>query len=311
MSETNVRVSLPDGVRCAVALSYDLEMCAGYQPDGVNHGRILPEVQKYALDLCGVAEEFGTQLHFFHVGNGFDETFDCLEEMLHRGHFVDNHTFTHLPLLTDEVERLDEELAKVNALYEERLGWGSTVLRGPGGYQDGLDDRPENQEVILKNGFKWVSCRFDSTDLKNREYVLASPAENVPYAYPSGLVEIPIHGYTDRSFFDNIFCVDRTAYNSWRSESGGTAVVEDWSAPWTSNGALDEWLVYNRQAIDYAYENRLLWVPTWHPTTHYYHDRENIGLRDLLSYAQSKDEKVWVCTVRDAANMISLNGDHI
>jgi hypothetical protein len=33
-----VSVRLPAGVRCAIALSYDLEMCAGYQPDLVNHG---------------------------------------------------------------------------------------------------------------------------------------------------------------------------------------------------------------------------------------------------------------------------------
>ena len=307
MSKTYVKVNLPEGVRCAVALSYDLEMCAGYQPDGVNHGRIIPEVQEYTLELCSIAEEFGVQLHFFHVGNGFEETYACLREILHRGHLVDNHTYSHIPLLTEEVDRLDKELAKVNALYAERLNWTSTVLRGPGGYQDGLDERPANQEVILRNGFKWVSCRFDSTDLKNRDYVLASPAENVPYVYPTGLIEIPIQGYTDRSFFDNLLCENRQAYDGWRTEFGGTAVGKDWRAPWTSDGAVEEWKVYNRQAIDYAYDNHLLYVPTWHPTTHYYHDRDNVCLRDLLSYAESRDEKVWVCTVRDAAELISLN----
>jgi len=302
-----VEVRLPDGVRCAVALSYDLEMCAGYQPDGVNHGRIIPEIQKYTLDLCEVAEAFDTQLHFFFVGNGFDQTFDCLKEILERGHVVDNHTFSHLPLLTDDVDKLDEELSTVNRLFEDRLNWKSTVLRGPGGYQNGLDDRPDNQEVILRNGFKWVSCRFDSTDLQNRDYVLASPSSDTPYAYPTGLIEIPFQGYTDRSFFDNLYCDSREAYDIWRKASGGTAVVDGWEAPWTADAALDEWMAYNRQALDYAYERGLLWVPTWHPATHYYHDRKNVALRDLLAYARSKEEKVWVCTVRDAAEMISAS----
>jgi hypothetical protein len=49
---TPLRTNLPEGIRCAIALSYDLEMCAGYAPDGINHGRIIPPVQQYTLDLC-------------------------------------------------------------------------------------------------------------------------------------------------------------------------------------------------------------------------------------------------------------------
>ena len=136
-----VSVKLPEGVRCAIALSYDFEMCAGYQPDRINHGRIIPEAQAYTLNLCDVAEDYGVKLHFFYVGNGFDRTFDCLKEILDRGHVLDNHTYSHLPLITDDVQRLDEELALTNQLFEERLGWKSTVLRGPGGYQNGLDGK--------------------------------------------------------------------------------------------------------------------------------------------------------------------------
>ena len=299
-----MRVCLPDNIRCAIALSYDLEMCAGYQPDGVNHGRIIPEVQDYTLSLCDVAETFGTKLHFFHVGNGFEETLGCLRQIHDRGHHLDNHTLTHLPLLTDEVEKLDDELATVNRLFEERLGFRSTVLRGPGGYQNGLDGKPENQEVILKNGFRWVSCRFDGSDLLNVEHVIRSPEEDGPYAYPTGLIEIPIHGYTDRSFFDNIHCTDPDAYQEWRTVDGGRAMPPEWRAPWPSPTALDDWIEFNHRAIDYVYENRLLWVPTWHPMTHYLHDRDNVALRDFLAYCASKNEKAWVCTVRDAADLL-------
>jgi peptidoglycan/xylan/chitin deacetylase (PgdA/CDA1 family) len=301
-----MRVRLPEGVRCAIALSYDLEMCGGYQPDNVNHGRILPEVQAYALDLCGVAESFGVRLHFFFVGNGVEHARDCLREILRRGHLVDNHTYTHLPLVTEDTARLDEELARTNRLFEEHLdGWKSTVLRGPGGYPRGLDGRTGNQEIILKNGFRWVSGRYDGSRPDDREYVLRAPETNPPYAYPTGLVEIPVQGYTDRSFFDTIRNVAPERYRAWRTAEGGKAVSRDWRAPWTAPDALEDWMGYLRRAVDHAYDRRLLWVPTWHPMTHYLHDRDNVSLRRFLEYCRSKTEEVRVCTVRDAAEMLS------
>lgn len=300
-----MQVHLPKGVRCAIALSYDLEMCAGYQPDGVNHGRIIPEVQEYTLDLCDVAEEYGVQLHFFYVGNGLEQTFDCLKAILSRGHALDNHTYAHLALTTDDVALLDEELALTNRLFEERLGWRSTVLRGPGGYQNGLDGKLENQKAVLKNGFRWVSCRHDGTHRGDMAHILRTAKENVPYAYPTGLTEIPIQGLTDRTFFDTLRNVAPEKYQEWRKAEGGRPVAGGWKAPWTAPGALDEWMAYHRQAIDYAYEHRLLWVPVWHPTTHYLHDRENVALRHFLEYCRSRPEKVWACTVRDAAEMLA------
>ncbi len=300
-----MRVRLPEGVRCAIALSYDLEMCGGYQPDGVNHGRIIPEVQAYTLDLCGVAEQYGVPLHFFFVGNGIEHTQGCLKEILRRGHVLDNHTYAHLALTTDDVAKLDEELALTNRLLEERLGWKSTVLRGPGGYQNGLDGKAENQKAILKNGFRWVSGRHDGTHRGDMAHILRTVEENLPYAYPTGLVEIPIQGLTDRTFFDTLRNVSPEKYQAWRKSHGGQAVPDGWTAPWTAPDALEAWMSYLLKSVDYAYERRLLWVPTWHPTTHYLHDRENVVLKTFLEYCQSMPERVWVCTVRDAAEMLT------
>jgi peptidoglycan/xylan/chitin deacetylase (PgdA/CDA1 family) len=300
-----MRFALPDGVRCAVALSYDLEMCAGYQPDRVNHGRIMPEAQDYTRELLRVAEEYGVQLHFFYVGNGLDETFGLLQEILERGHVLDSHTYTHLSLRTPDVQRLDAELALTNALFEQRLGWRSTVLRGPGGYPQGLDDLPENQRVILDNGFRWVSCRADTTLYRQeRPSILESAARDLPYRYPSGLVEIPIQGLMDRTFFEWYRNVAPDRYEAWRTQSGGRPVADDWRAPWTPPTALEEWMEYHRQAVDFAYERRLVWVPVWHPLTEYLHDRRNVVLRHFLEYCRSKPERVWVCTVRDAAQLL-------
>ena len=81
-----IRVELPEGARCAVALSYDLEMCAGYSPVLINHGRIMQPLRDYTLRLCDTAEAFGVQLHFFYVVNGLEEPdIEYLREILRRG----------------------------------------------------------------------------------------------------------------------------------------------------------------------------------------------------------------------------------
>ena len=302
-----VEVELPAGFRCAIALSYDTDMAGGYAPDGICHGRTMPALHEYMLKLCETAESYDAQLHFFQIGNGFEvpEVIGYLREILDRGHIIDSHTYTHLSLATPEVKALDEELALTNRLFEEHLDWKSIVLRGPGGYTHGLDGLEANQEVILKNGFKWVSGRYNN-DLyaQGRQSAIEASSLERVYAYPNGLVELPVQGYTDRAWFDWDNCVDAEAYASWRRKHGHQPVAEDWRCPWTAPKALDEWIAYNLEAADFAYENRLLWIPVWHPYSHYLHDPDNRMLPALLEHCAGKSEKVWVCTVRDAVEMV-------
>jgi len=298
----SIRVQLPEGVCCAVALSYDTDMAAGYSPDGICHGRTAPFLKEYMLKLCDTAEKFGVQLHFFQIGNGLeaDQDVGYLQAILKHRHLIDNHTYTHLPLITQDVYRLDDELARTHRLIKERLGWTCTVLRGPGGYQNGLEGFEKNQQVILQNGFRWVSCQYDGTlGQRGLDDAIAAPSRHHPNAYPNGLIEIPIQGFTDRHWFDNYKCVDTEAYTAWRREHGHQPVPADWQCPWTSPNALDDWIDYNLATLDYAYEHRLLWAPVWHPYSHYLHDPRNRMLLALLEHAASKPERV-----RDAANML-------
>lgn len=305
-----VTVRLPEGVRCAVALSYDLEMCAGYAPDGVNHGRIMPALQEYTLRLCETAERFGVRLHFFYVCNGLEEAdVAYLREIVRRGHIIDSHTYSHKHIAASAPDLLDHELWRANRLLQERLGVTSTVLRGPGGYTHGWLHLPHaNREVILRNGFRWVSGEYDENVFtRGREYALRAAQDHRPYAYPEGLVEIPIHGWTDRMWFDIRPEVDQSVLDAWRKEHGHRPVPRGWRAPWTDRHALDEWIALNLDSLDYAYEHRLLWVPCWHPYTHYLHDPDHRTLSALLARAAAKPERVWVCTLRDAASMISIS----
>jgi len=300
---TPITVTLPEGVRCAIAMTYDTDMAAGYAPDGICHGRTMPQVKDYMLRLCATAEEHRVRLHFFQICNGLEATEDVgyLREVIDRGHDLDSHTYSHQPLVTDDLGMLDFELRRANELLAERLGRTSTVLRGPGGYVGGLRGRTENQQVILENGFRWVSCEYNfRTTPASYMDATSGPAEEVCYAYDSGLVELPIMSLTDRNFFDSLMCVDRPVYDAWRRELGHRALPADWQkAPWTREDALERWIEYNLATAEFAYERGLLWVVAWHPYTHLVHDPQNRALPALLGWAAARDD-VAVCTLRDA-----------
>ncbi|HJN39105.1 MAG TPA: polysaccharide deacetylase family protein [Chloroflexota bacterium] len=303
-----VRVELPDGVRCAVALSYDLEMCAGYSPVLVNHGRIMPPLRNYTLGLCATAEEFGVRLQFFYVGNGLEDAdIEYLHEILRRGHTIDNHTYNHISLTDADTDLVRQELALTSRRLEEQLGVTSTVLRGPGGYPGGLNLLPANQAAVLESGFRWVSGHTDSTmGHYGPEHDDAAAGRLQAYTYPNGLIELPIQGWMDRIFFDFHRCRDAEALETWRRTEGHQPVPAGWACPWTDPAALDDWIDYNLAALDHAYEHRLLWVPVWHPYTHYLHDPHNRALPALLAHARAKPDAVLICTVREAVKFLRV-----
>lgn len=306
-SDHRIAVHLPENVRCAIALSYDTDMAGGYAPDGVCHGRTMPALKDYMLRLCDTAEAYEIRLQFFQIGNGLEPSEDVgyLQEILRRGHNMDSHTYSHVPLDTDDLELLTDELQRTNRLFEQRLGHTSTVLRGPGGYAGGLQGMAENQQCILDAGFRWVSCEYNfRTSGMDIARIVSGPADNAPYAYETGLVELPIMSVTDRNFFDIIHCIDAEVYAEWRKTSGHQPVPNGFRCPWTDPGALDEWIAYNLAVAEYAYENELMWVACWHPYSHYLHDPDNRTLPALLEWADNRPD-VLVCTVRDACEMLS------
>jgi len=304
-----VTVALPEGIRCAVALSYDLEMCSGYACDGINHGRIMQPVRDYVSRLMAVAERYNTKLHFFYVCNGLEEgDNDYLKEILKRGHVIDSHTYSHQAITAISANELNKELSKANHLLENELGVHSTVLRAPYGYKDGRRNLPEeNRDVIIRNGFRWISGEYDDQVYqRDQDFWVRAAERDQPYAYSNDLVEIPLQGWTDRMWFDMRPEVDQTIIASWREMYAHQPVPQGWRASWTIENALERWIDLNLKTLDYVYEHSLLWVPCWHPYTHYLHDPECRTLEVLLRHAASKNENVWVCTVRDASKMMRI-----
>lgn len=300
--------ALGDHGRCAVAITYDLEMCAGYSPEGVNHGRIAPFLQDYTLDLCRRAAAQGASPHFFYTSNGLDypdEQAPFLKEILSYGHLISSHTYSHMPLHTTPPEKLDADLARANDLLYRHLGIVSEVLRGPGGYpdEDGLASRPEQREVIRRNGFGYVSGSVIPRSVRGEYPPESLISDRQRFVYDDGLVELAIHCYTDRQWFDMDHLADQTAYDSWRLTQGHCAMPSGWRAPWATPEARERFVAYNLRCMDHAYDNRLLLVFTWHPYTQLIHDPDQRVLASTLQHVRSKAETVWLCTLRDIARL--------
>ncbi len=296
-----IRVRIPAPYRCAVALTCDTDMAIGYAPPGAGcHGRTAPFVANYMRGMMGIAERFGTRLHFFKIANGLEDGCDysVYREALERGHDVDSHTYSHVNLASTPPERLNDELLRANLLLKAKLGVDPVVLRGPGGYPAGALG-PASRKVILASGFRFVSGEYNGDlyrgDMKGCE---RDAAVHPPHSFPDGLVELPVHGKTDRAFFDQDKCISPEAFLQWRAEHGHQPVASGWRCPWTAAGALREWIDLLKRCVDYVYDNRLLYVFCSHPYSHYLHDPENQVLGDLLSHIRGKEERVWVGTLR-------------
>lgn len=307
MEKKILSVDIPEPYRCAVSFTYDLEMCMGYSPVGINNGRIIEPVQQYSIDLCKIANEYSAKLHFFYVCNGFETMkYQYLKDILDLGHDIDSHTYDHQPVATCAPEVLDEQLRKANEALLKYLGISPIILRGPVGYKDGMKDIcHENRMVILNNGFQYITGEIRTDELTTpREKWNSLLIDAQPYQYPEGLVEIPITGWTDRMWFDMRSEVDQKTLDAWRKDYGHKPVVDGWQAPWTEPKWLDEWIEINVSYFDYVYEKGMLWIPTWHPYTHYLHDRENKVLRTLLQHIRSQKEPVFISSLRETVKFI-------
>jgi len=297
-------VRIPSPCRCAVCLTFDTDMARGYSPPDQPfcHGRTAAFVADSMRRLMDTAEQFDVRLHFFKIANGLEQGNDwsVYQEALERGHDIDSHTYSHMNLAyTADPAELDADLRRANALLKDRLGIDPFVLRDPGGYLD--RELPEaNRRVILDNGFQYVSGEFNAwADCSEHlERIVDDPLRHPPFRYDDGLVEIPVHGWSDRSFFDGLSPRKEALYE-WRESFGHKPVPDDWVCPWTDSDAMDRFIEAHKNAFDSAYENGVLYDLACHPYSLYLHDRDSRFLHEFITYIRSKPEPVWIGTLRD------------
>jgi hypothetical protein len=225
--------------KALVAITLDLEMSRNFPTWDQTHwdyekGNLDAAAKRYALAAARRVKARGGVIHFFAVGRTMEqEDVGWLRDIIAQGHPVGNHTYDHVYVLAKRPEDIQFRFRRAPWLIEgktpaeviagnirlaeralkERVGIAPAGFRTPGGFANGLADRPDIQEMLLKLGYTWVSCKYPAhpiadtsgkrPDAKVMAGILAAQEQAQPFIYPSSLIEIPISPISDIGAFRN------------------------------------------------------------------------------------------------------------
>jgi peptidoglycan/xylan/chitin deacetylase (PgdA/CDA1 family) len=219
-----------------VAITLDLEMSRNFPTWEQTHwdyekGNLNPETKKYAAEAARRVKARGGVIQFFAVGRTLEqENVDWLAEIAREGHPIGNHTYDHVNVKATRPEDIQfrfkrapwliagepcsqviqENIRLANAALKARLSAPISGFRTPGGFSDGLADRPDVQKWLLDLGFRWVSSKYPThlvgpaggePSQEILESIVRAQAAAQPFVYPSGLVEVPMSPISDIGAF--------------------------------------------------------------------------------------------------------------
>jgi len=222
--------------RAMIAITLDLEMSAQYPTKDQVHwnyekGNLNEETKRYAVEAARRVKQAGGTLHFFVVGRVFEqENTDWLREIVETGHPVGNHTYDHVNVKAKTVEDLQfrfrrapwlvegstphdivvENIRLTTEAMKNRVGVAPSGFRTPGGFHNGLHDTPEIQQLLLDQGYRWVSSMYPAHQAEITDEaawpevladIVAQQQAAQPFVYPSGLIEIPMSPVSDVTAF--------------------------------------------------------------------------------------------------------------
>src|SRR5215831_10920821 len=155
--------------KALIAVTLDLEMSRNFpkwddtQWD-YEKGNLNEEAKKYTVQACRRVKAAGGVLHCFAVGRVFEqESVAWLKEIAQAGHPIGNHTYDHVnvkatrpediqfrftraPWLIEgrtPAEVIRENVRITSAALKSRAGIAPAGFRTPGGFANGLGDRPD------------------------------------------------------------------------------------------------------------------------------------------------------------------------
>jgi peptidoglycan/xylan/chitin deacetylase (PgdA/CDA1 family) len=231
-----------------VAITLDLEMSANFPRWEMTHwnyekGNLDDATKRYTVEACRRVRDRGGVVHNFVVGRVFEqESVDWLGAILEAGHPVGNHTYDHVSVTAMRPEDLgwrfrrapwllrgmtpreaiEDNIRLVDAAMEARLGAFPAGFRTPGGLSEGLDARPDLQQMFVDLGYTWVSSKYPrgagSQPIQGQAFspavldgIVGAQGAAQPYRYPNGLIEIPMSPISDIGAF-------RRQRDPWRLE---------------------------------------------------------------------------------------------
>jgi peptidoglycan/xylan/chitin deacetylase (PgdA/CDA1 family) len=228
--------AFPKEPRARLAITLDLEMSAQYPKPGMTEwnyqkGNLDEETKNYSLKAARLVKKTGGVIHFFCVGRVLEQPdVEWLTELAKEGHPIGNHTYDHVNVKATKAEEaqfrfqrapwlvkgksaaevIRENIRVTTEALEQRCGIKVSGFRTPGGFNNGLADRPDLQELLLDLGFTWVSSQYPShlgvkpgerpTDEVFKS-IRRAQEEAQPFRYPSGLIEIPMSPISDVTAF--------------------------------------------------------------------------------------------------------------
>lgn len=296
--------------KALIAITLDLEMSAQYPTKDQVHwnyekGNLNDETKRYAVEAARRVKKAGGTLHFFVVGRVFEqENIDWLREIVAAGHPVGNHTYDHVNVKAQKPEDLQFRFRRAPWLIEgksareviaeniritteamkQRLGVPPTGFRTPGGFHNGLNDAPEVQQLLIDQGYRWVSSLYPAhraaiTDEASwadvRADIVAKQQASQPFVYPSGLVEIPMSPVSDVTAF---------RAHQWK---------------------LDQFLEAIKAAVGWTIEHRAVFDFLAHPSCLYVTDPEFRTIDLICDLVQKSPDKAEFANLNHIARRVT------
>lgn len=224
--------------RALVAITLDLEMSRNFPTWertewDYEKGNLNEETKRYTLEACRRIRAAGGVAHCFVVGRVCEQAdVAWLQDIVKNGHALGNHTYDHVNVKARAPEEIQHRFRRcpwliagrqpaevirdnirlTSQAMRTRLGIAPKGFRTPGGFANGLHDRPEVQQMLQELGFGWVSSLYPSHPLgparteptaEVLKGIVAAQKAAQPFAYPRGLIEVPMSPISDIGAFRN------------------------------------------------------------------------------------------------------------
>lgn len=219
--------------KALIAITFDLEMSRNFPTWETTHwdyqkGNLDEPTKRYTLGAAERIRKAGGVLHSFVVGQALEqENVDWLKQLIADGHPLGNHTYDHVNVTAKLLEQIQFKFRRAPWLIEnqapmevirknvhlctaamkKRLGIEPAGFRTPGGFRNGLKDRPDLQKLFQQQGFSWISSQYArhlnsrKPDARIYDSIVAAQSASQPYRYPTGLIEIPMSPISDIGAF--------------------------------------------------------------------------------------------------------------
>jgi hypothetical protein len=302
--------------KALIAITLDLEMSRNFPTWETTHwdyekGNLNIEAKRYTVEACRRVKAAGGVLHCFAVGQTFEqENVDWLKGIVKEGHPVGNHTYDHVNVTATRPREIQFRFQRAPWLIEgrapadvirdnvrlastamkSRLGIDPAGFRTPGGFPEGLKDRPDLREMLRRQGFSWVSSLYPRHEygepLKEPgaavyESIVKAQSAAQPFAYPDGLVEVPMSPISDIGAFRN---------GRWQ---------------------LDWFLKAIRQGVEWAIDNRAAFDFLGHPSCLYVTDPEFRAVGLICDLVRKAGGRAAIVDLGTLANRGRLRGAHV